>query len=411
MNTFSAFYKRVIWFYQCLGVAPSRLSLSQSASSPVVPWLVPSFTVIIYWVALIYSLITKDTNTDLISTVSNYIQILLNALAFSVIILVTPSKTQAFKGIMEEIDKIDDEFRGLGNTIPERQQRMVFSVGLGVFCLITIAVNFYDIIWTRAPILYWIVHAIPPVIYGLCLQQAIFIVYCTLVRCRMVNDLLVKRKIVRKVVVPKTNQPSPVQRVKGDVIKTVYQLTSGIHNLCDRINSFFGPSLLLSLMAMFAVTSIQVFYCYKVSSNFDAERNRTVWTLFVSINIVMQNLLLVTVLCFISDMVGTEASNIGIGVRNLDDDQVVQYSSWLHPVLVNIKISAFGFFNLNCMFLCGFLSALITYLLILIQCNEITGDAKSELNQYNGAYEKSPASKPSPNTFSYNSHESYNAAG
>lgn len=48
------------------------------------------------------------------------------------------------------------------------------------------------------------------------------------------------------------------------------------------------------------------------------------------------------------------------------------FSDWLDPMLSSIRFSAFGFFHINYNMLFGFISALITYLVILIQFNSLS---------------------------------------
>ena len=397
MGSFTEFYSKLMGNYQCVGVAPMGYALKLKSPGQLLhkiqAWLPVLVVLVLFWGTLVYSLVNHDSTSDLISVMSNIIQMLLNGVAFSVVIVSAVYKREAFLGILEEFDRIDHQFTSFGIFINYKKQRRVFYVALLIFGLVTSGVNVYEIYVTESlqgitRFLYWVSHALPSIIYGICMEQAIFLIYCVLIRCEMVIDLLQRRRSSqRHFVVSKdhaTNSPSMAMVVRGndETIKNVYQLIDGIHELCEKVNKFFGLSFLATLLAMFAVTSIQAFYCYKIASDINPELGRSYWVLCMAVNLVVVNTGIVCILAYMADRVTNEATCINNRVRKLENDQVIQYSSWLHPVLINIKISAFGFFNLNCTMLCAYMSALITYMLILIQCNEIGGEKDKSVSVF-----------------------------
>lgn len=399
------FFDKVIGVYQLFGVAPRRKEQTKEnlKRNLVRKWFPVVLFLGCYWSSLIICLTIKETKPDLISLVSNYIQMLTNAFALSVVLISTVSNAPDYYGILSGFDCIDHQFREFGIAVSYKKSLKLFYMSITVFCLALIAHNLYEIYtyiyrYEMFSVPYWIVHAIPFTIYGMCLHQAIFIIFCICIRCRMVNDLLKKRGMTNKICLPPPH-PSIILAVRPksdsstasgneDTIRVVYELTNEIHDLCERVNGYFGLSFLASFIALFAITSIQAFYCYTISSDFKEEYKRSLWTLFGSISAVVLNSTMVAILAYVSDTVTTEALNINANVRKLKEEQTMQYSSWLHPVLINIKISAFGFFHINCTMLCGFFSALVTYLLILVQCNEIAGDKKDSSVSYSADYSK-----------------------
>lgn len=54
------------------------------------------------------------------------------------------------------------------------------------------------------------------------------------------------------------------------------------------------------------------------------------------------------------------------------------FSIWLHPFVTNMKFTAYGFFAINYNSLCGFMTAIITYLVIFIQFYAIQGNLTSD---------------------------------
>lgn len=393
MDSCEEFFFKVVRVYKWFGVAPMKKTIdlpkkNVAQRNLLITWLPPLCFVFLYWLTMVLAVTTRKSGADLISIVSNYIQLLFNGCALSMVIIMAVYNRGYYKKILNGFYLIDQQFKSFGCAVDYKKQLKVFYSTICIFFIVLIGQYSYEyyVLLIRKeifPIPYWIIHAIPFLVYGLCLQQAAYLIYCVLLRCRMVNDLLRRKRLAAKplrgISANTVTVDVPVNR--DETFKTIHQLTDGIHELCESVNGYFGMSFLASLMAMFAVTSIQAFYCYKIGRGYDEATNRTIWTLFVSIIAVVDNIVLVAVLSVFANMVTTEAIGIKTNVRKLEDKEAIQYSSWLHPLLINIKINAFGFFNVNLGMLCGFLSALITYLLIMIQCNEISGNSLNQVEQ------------------------------
>lgn len=54
-----------------------------------------------------------------------------------------------------------------------------------------------------------------------------------------------------------------------------------------------------------------------------------------------------------------------------------ELSIWVHPMISSMKFSGYGFFTIDYSMLCGFMTALITYLVIFIQFYALNGDTSS----------------------------------
>lgn len=401
MDSYQVFFSKVVGFYKWLAIAPWKVALEEpwgakSANPHRRSWLSVMCVLVIYWAILIYLMCTKESKEDLVSSLSNNIQMILNAFAFSAAIFSNAYNNEHFSGILKQFKRIDDRLLGSGCHIDYKGKLKVFHMAITLFFVLLVSTNTFEFVVSVqmkevVPLVYWMIHAIPFLVYGMSLHMAIFFIFDILHRCRLVNSLLKRKRFsIRNVralsvttlqVLPSAPKGNPSN--KEDTIKLVYLLTDEVHELCERVNQYFGLTFFASILALFAVTSIQSFYCYKIACDFDEERGRTVWTLFTSVNPVLLNILLLVVLCYYSEMVTNEATKINTNVRKLEDEHAVQYSSWFHPVLIHIKVSAFNCFDINFTMLCGFFSAWITYLFILVQYNEIAGDKLKDNKVYN----------------------------
>lgn len=390
MQSFHQFYDKVITIYQCFGVAPRRVALyhqkNESIGTRFLSWIPVIGVVICYWVSLIYCVSTKEIKVDLLSLLSHYIQLLLNAIALSCTLVSTVYNCDHFRGILDEFEETDRHLKAFDTFMDYTHHLKLAYVATSLFILALGSVFSFEylvalVMFDLSTLPYWIVHVIPFPIYGMALHQAVFFIYCAVTRCRMVNGLLKKhteKSIFRS--------QSILELSETDTMKIVYQLTVRIHQLCEEINGYFGITFLTSLLAMFAVSSIQMFYALNIISDPNNELKRNAWTFFNSFIVVILNIGCVSTLAYFAELLTREAGRINSRVRNLENELAIQYSSWMHPLLINIKISAFGFFSLNCTMLCGFFTAWITYLLILLQYNVIGGDPKKPTDSF-GAME------------------------
>lgn len=67
---------------------------------------------------------------------------------------------------------------------------------------------------------------------------------------------------------------------------------------------------------------------------------------------------------------------------------------WLYNMLARIRFSALGFFNINYSSLFGFISALITYLVILIQFNSLSDSPEKPTLTQSSRFEAPPSYDP-----------------
>ena len=119
--------------------------------------------------------------------------------------------------------------------------------------------------------------------------------------------------------------------------------------------------------------------------NNDKKVESAVWKLFVSINIVLLNLTLIVGITSVCESVSNEANKILQNFNTLQFKKGVpiinELSISVHSVVSNMKFSAYGFFTINYNMLCGFVAGLITYLVIFIQFNSISGDLHPTSNR------------------------------
>lgn len=381
------FYKNIARFYNYLGVAPNQAIVKRRK---ILSWLSVFTILVLYWLATIYVIFKKKDNGDIMTTVSNYIQSLLNSVAFSVVMISRVYHHQDYFSMLSLFDTIDGQLVKLGHQMNYKRTAGKVYIILFALCVVfvlKIAFEVYALLirYLLFTTEYFILQSLPVVICFICMSEAILLVRCIYFRCRLVNQFLTKGSAAigtrnncfnRPTIINWTmaTQETSAMEIE-DKVKAAHQIIEDVHQLCERFNGYFGASLLAILTAMFAFTSIQSFYCYTIWKDMDEKKMRSLWTFFVSLNMVVVNLVFVSVLSYFSDSVTAETIRTGTNIRKIRQSLAnTKCDNCIHFVLGNIKISAFSFFNINCTFLGGFFSALVTYILIMVQCNEIAGD-------------------------------------
>ncbi|GAB0098811.1 hypothetical protein DMENIID0001_146150 [Sergentomyia squamirostris] len=346
---------------------------------------------VIYWCGIVMSFFIEHKGNDKISAISNIIQLILNGIAFSTIYINSMVKFRCFYNIITGFQVIDENLQGVGKSI-RYQNSLAISrsilITFGTYLLFSITFDCYVTVirYNMTPMWYWVVATLPSIIYSLSLLQAMFIISWISTRCAMINSILRldgRAKFLRNLpivpIVSHSNSFKGNMKQSLDLITKIYTIMSDVCQLSQIIDSFLGPAFLATITAIFAVTSIQVYYIYVTSITMDrvAETSGfSIWSLLVSLNIVLMNIFLVIALTTICERLNHQTMKI---LQNFSEMQIskevpAELSIWLHPMISHMKLTAFGFFSIDYTMLCGFMTAIITYLVIFIQFYSIDPD-------------------------------------
>lgn len=88
---------------------------------------------------------------------------------------------------------------------------------------------------------------------------------------------------------------------------------STFNDLVDLINmtsKFFGPAFLTTFSSIFIIITVQLYYSYLILSNFDEKYFRSWWTFGITLNNVINHMLLVFVISTISEKIYTQVKLI-----------------------------------------------------------------------------------------------------
>ncbi|XP_059617717.1 putative gustatory receptor 28b [Phlebotomus argentipes] len=382
-STFSeVFFKRFRFF----GVNPNYKKVGNGKNVEIVQdkigIIVVTVFLVIYWGAIVMSFFLEHRGNDRISSISNMIQLILNGLSLTTILINTLMKYRTFADVISGFQVIDENLRSVGKSI--RYNRSLITsrtilILFGSYLILSVCFDGYVTVlrYKMNPIWYWAVATLPSVIYSLSLLQSMFLINWISTRCHLINSILrldgraKYLKALPAVTMLTGSMKGEMQR-SVELITKIYDIMSNICQLSRTLDLFLGPTFLTTITAIFAVTSIQVYYIYVTTITMNAlpeSSGFSVWSLMVSLNIVLMNIFLVIGITTICERVNMETIRI---LQNFSDLQInkevpAELSIWLHPMISHMKFTAFGFFSIDYTMLCGFMTATITYLVIFIQ--------------------------------------------
>lgn len=402
-RSFPGFFKAIVHPYQILGISPKYHSIEETPGKlKLCSSMSVSIFVVFYWIAIGCAFGRKGDTENSVSIFSNYVQLLINAIALTATLVNPLRKYLDYHEILRLFNKIDLQLDELGKAIDYRKQIMRFygfSIAFLAILIYNYAFDFYVSVYkSQTEVSYWLLHSIPLILYALSLHQAVFFIFCIHNRLCIASELLQQpTDDVANDHKPKGNGRAVIQ-VQGifpctcsDRLKCtgkckeakdaawgekVFQVVNDLFLVCGKVDSYFGPVLLLTLAALFVVTSIQSFYCFTFTANYDPTNKGSVWYIISCMNLIAVNMALVISLSYASETVTNDADCILTNVlQPKNRASVNEFHNWFHPMLSRIRFTACGFFHINYNMLFGFTSALITYLIILVQFNSLSKTA------------------------------------
>lgn len=262
----------------------------------------------IYWINAVVVFCFERPTTDNISLVSNIIQLTLNSIMISVAMIIPIKDMQLARRIIKQIDELNSELEKVGVLINFRKTRRDFAGIFGFFFLFLVYSVTYDGYSTfkngMMSIKYWFVTILPSVYMVLVLTQAI----CVLSLVRKIYRNVNRAIAVQLPSEEDENQDEDFNRIQSggkvgvvlapEMVSTffpkVFQILGSLSEICQKLETYYGPLFLATFTTIFVVTSIQLYYCYQIIIQAqDEARGYSIWSLIMCMNVVIINVVLV----------------------------------------------------------------------------------------------------------------------
>ncbi|XP_055591220.1 uncharacterized protein LOC129743264 [Uranotaenia lowii] len=360
------------------------------------------FILLSTWVALVASFFLKF-KTPMITGIANHIQFITNAMALTATLAVPIFKYNDLNGIFEDFNVIDDELNYFNVKLYQSQLKCSFLKCYIVHVLFLIMSTIYDahvmlILGRGTQLWLWFFHLLPFILYSLAFMQAFTMIKWVKIRIQHLNSLIeqyyryppldrignnkfkVSSLVTLTLDVEKSETTETCEELA--VNNRILTIVSKTIDLASRLESYNGLIFLFGYLALFSVTTIQVYFCYLFMLINKPEQGFSINTFGLSLTIIIGNLVAILALPYICEQVGNESKTLMsyLSKLSMKYGQNVQSSIWFPNLISSIKFSALGFFNINYNMLSGFFAALITYLIIFIQFNSIVPAKENEVH-------------------------------
>lgn len=310
----SSFLEVQIKCFKFFGVVPLEMTTQRTIIVKQIYSIVVFLFLFAYWSEVVHSIWISNPSLNQISVVSNHVQLIINGLAMNMVHIMSVFGIKKMQIIRSKLKKIDMSCKEVNLKFKDRKINLIsgFCISfMSLFLLYSTVLDFYVTVlrYQRHSIFYWIVTILPSLVYIASLFFAFCLIINTYYRWSMLNDFLRNAMLVKA---SSKIQKIDVEPRKGSIssITRVFYLINDLTDLTDCIGRFFGPIFLATFTAFFVISTIQIFYCYVVLTSVANEsKGYSRWTLAISSNIVIFNIIMVLAMVTICEGMSNQVSN------------------------------------------------------------------------------------------------------
>lgn len=290
-----------------MGLSPfknTRNNLNLKLSVPQSCGIV--LAVLLYWLGVGMTFLIDRSNSYKLSVISNWIQIIANAIALTVAGTNSLVRELTVNSIIKSFEKIDAELSYLKIELNYGSYTKKYRIVL-LFCsILLLSTTIFDFVvslylFKKFRFWYWFVTILPLIVYTLALSQAFFIIGFIKQRFQLINQVFCESltndktsvgNVKNVVLISILNEKTPKISV-SELFSKLYISLNELCELTQYVDLLFGPLLLSTFVATFAVIAIQSFHCYMTIITNSKDHDDLILPLIQSIDIIVINLLLV----------------------------------------------------------------------------------------------------------------------
>uniref|UniRef100_A0A336LH03 Gustatory receptor n=1 Tax=Culicoides sonorensis TaxID=179676 RepID=A0A336LH03_CULSO len=385
-------YIFILKFFKFLGLVPnvvqSRMPLSRVYSATIITGL------FVYWAVLLLSFwIPHGKVSNKISVISNWIQLLVNAITLSITLsypIISAALVCRINDLFQHFDKKVEE---LGVDINFQKMSRTIVIIIGLLVAYNSYMLCYDLYVTYfltsvSNLWYWALTFMPLFLYSFAMCGALCVLLLLHFRFKTLNQLLSREikgnrspfKVGQIVDILMVNEKDKPMRYQHK-LTNIFYLMHDLYDLSKLIGHYYGPVFLTVFTAVFIVTTIQIYYIYTIFYAFDTRNENTIWSIILCANIIILNIIMVFSLTSVCESISNESklsidtiSKLKInGTNTCNPEEVQKIVTAFHCTNSHVTFSANGFFNINYSMLCSMIGGITTYLIIYIQFYALYG--------------------------------------
>lgn len=216
-----------------------------------------------YWISVILSFFLSNIKQDILSQISNYLQLVLNTCTLTVFLINTTlaKKNYVYEQILKFLKQFDSNISTLGIKLEYKRNNYQHIFAFIAILIYVVYLVMYDILITiyvygNMNPQYFTISRLARAIYYIGMCKAMFILHSINWRFKFINKILKSEQL-------------DVQNgmSKAENIPNIFFIMDNMKDLCHAVNSYYGSLLLMGFTTMFVTTAIQLYYSYTVIIN------------------------------------------------------------------------------------------------------------------------------------------------
>ncbi|XP_063704337.1 uncharacterized protein LOC134833812 [Culicoides brevitarsis] len=380
-------YVKILKFFKIFGLVPNQLNepnlvISRRYASLIIIFLT------FYWAVLLLSFwVPHGKDVNKISVISNWIQLLFNAVTLSVALgypIVASPIVSRIRNLFANFDQ-----KVAANGVEGDSRKISRKIGFIVGPLVTF--NSYMLVYDLyvtcfhtavSHFWYWLLTFLPLFVYSFGVGAALCVLTHLRARFKILNKQLLREIRTDKCGVVIEVLKTGEIRKDGKKLRDTFHLMHDLYELAKLIGDYYGPMFLAVFTAIFVVTTIQTYYIYTFFLSFEVMGSDVIWSIILSANIILLNFSLVFSITWICEAISNESKVAIDRIANLkingtvsvnEAEDVQRIANCFSCTTSSITFSANGFFNINYSMLCSMIGGITTYLIIYIQFYSLYG--------------------------------------
>lgn len=272
----------------------------------------------IYWFILIGSFFENHLTSDKLTSISNWIQLLVNAWTLNIILVVPFTNASTMDEIMNCFEKFDNRASLMCIDVSKSKMNGIVLISIIYFIIFISYMGGYEIYvilvhHQLTTFVYWIITFLPTVVSlaALCFSfcMLILIFYRIKIASKILkNEALSFQNFPQVMKVLEVKSISIEQSVRSNM-PSIFHLYQEILDLRLALEKFLGPIFLSAFTSIFVITTTQIYHCYTlIVTKKDANLGFSLWSVGLCVNIIVINVSATIGLTSLCEMIANQVS-------------------------------------------------------------------------------------------------------
>lgn len=244
----------------------------------------------VYWIGVFSSFVIYNRHQDVLTKLSNNLQLILSTCALTVCLVNPVFKNNVYNQILKCLKQYDTNISILGFNLEYKTANSCHILAFIAILIYLVYMISYDIlinIYVQEDIFlvpYFIITRFSRIVYYLAMGKVMCLLHSINCRFQLINKILQSEQLEEK-------HPYAVNIVmqrglsKKENIPQILFIMDYMKDLCLAVNLYYGSLFIICFITMFVVSAIQLYYCYTLV----IEDNLDIYSLILSINIICIN--------------------------------------------------------------------------------------------------------------------------